>query len=149
MNSFASGLILGLLVGEGHFGGDGKQPQVTLRMHIRHEPLFRWLVQEVPGSRLPWVGGLAEEESLRASFGIVTSRATWSLEEFLRLASPFVSPGGVALAMKGPHIDTELLGLDKHLQNIGFYLKRRYPYALSFGGEKREAVVFSKVSRHT
>ncbi len=92
---------------------------------------------------------LAKEESLRASFGIVTSRATWSLEEFLRLASPFVSPGGVALAMKGPHIDAELLGLDKYLQNIGFYFKKRYPYALSFGGEKREAVVFSKVSRYT
>ena len=52
VNSFASGLILGLLVGEGHFGGDGKQPQVTLRMHARHEPLFRWLLEKVPGSKL-------------------------------------------------------------------------------------------------
>lgn len=52
VNSFASGLILGLLVGEGHFGGDSKQPQVTLRMHARHEPLFRWLLEKVPGSKL-------------------------------------------------------------------------------------------------
>jgi len=50
--AFSSGLIVGLLVGEGHFGGDGKQPQVTLRMHVRHEPLFRWLLQKVPGSKL-------------------------------------------------------------------------------------------------
>jgi len=49
---FSSGFILGLLVGEGHFGGDGKQPQVTLRMHVRHEPLFRWLLDKVPGSKL-------------------------------------------------------------------------------------------------
>jgi len=48
----AVGFLLGLLVGEGHFGGDGRQPQITLRMHLRHERLFRWLVSTVPGSRL-------------------------------------------------------------------------------------------------
>lgn len=52
MNEFEKGFFLGLLVGEGHFGGDGKQPQITLRMHVRHERLFRWLVERVPGSRL-------------------------------------------------------------------------------------------------
>ena len=43
---------MGLLVGEGSFGGDGKQPQVTLRMHVRHEALFRWLIARFPRSRL-------------------------------------------------------------------------------------------------
>ena len=43
---------MGVLVGEGHFGGDGKQPQVTLRMHIRHEKLFRWLQEKIPGSKV-------------------------------------------------------------------------------------------------
>ncbi|MDH3584150.1 MAG: hypothetical protein OER86_08035 [Phycisphaerae bacterium] len=51
-DEFERGLILGVLIGEGHFGGDGRQPQVTLRMHTRHESLFRWLVARVPGSRL-------------------------------------------------------------------------------------------------
>jgi hypothetical protein len=46
------GLFVGLLVGEGHFGGDGRQPQITLRMHVRHETLFRWLVRTFPGGRL-------------------------------------------------------------------------------------------------
>jgi hypothetical protein len=46
------GIIVGLLIGEGHFGGDGKQPQVTLRMHVRHEALLRWLTARLPGSRL-------------------------------------------------------------------------------------------------
>lgn len=50
--AFAKGLLMGLLVGEGHFGGDGRQPHVTLRMHVRHAQLFRWLCQAVPGSRL-------------------------------------------------------------------------------------------------
>jgi hypothetical protein len=45
-------MVVGLLIGEGHFGGDGRQPHVTLRMHIRHEALFHWLERTVPGSRL-------------------------------------------------------------------------------------------------
>lgn len=46
------GILLGLLVGEGHFGGDGRQPQITLRMHTDHEALFRWLEKTFPGGKL-------------------------------------------------------------------------------------------------
>jgi hypothetical protein len=46
------GVFVGLLVGQGSFGGDGKQPQVTLRMHTRHEALFRWLMDRFPTTRL-------------------------------------------------------------------------------------------------
>jgi hypothetical protein len=46
------GLVVGLLIGEGHFGGDGKKPQITLRMHTRHEALFHWLQRLFPRSRL-------------------------------------------------------------------------------------------------
>jgi hypothetical protein len=46
------GVVVGILIGEGSFGGDGKQPQVTLRMHVRHEALFRWLLGRFPRSRL-------------------------------------------------------------------------------------------------
>lgn len=44
--------LVGLLVGEGHFGGDGKQPHITLRMHTRHEAIFRWLVATFSGGKL-------------------------------------------------------------------------------------------------
>lgn len=43
------GILLGVLIGEGHFGGDGKQPQVTLRMHTDHEALFRWIEDRFGG----------------------------------------------------------------------------------------------------
>ena len=46
------GLVVGVLIGEGHFGGDGRYPQITLRMHVRHETLFRWLERMFPRSRL-------------------------------------------------------------------------------------------------
>ena len=51
-SDFETGLLVGLLIGEGHFGGDGKQPHVTLRMNIRHETLFRWIEATFPGGRL-------------------------------------------------------------------------------------------------
>src|SRR4051794_9570533 len=46
------GILVGVLVGEGSFGGDGRQPQVTLRMHTRHEALFRWLVERFPRTKV-------------------------------------------------------------------------------------------------
>jgi len=49
---FEEGVLVGLLVGEGHFGGDGRQPHVTLRMSERHEALFRWIERTFPGGRL-------------------------------------------------------------------------------------------------
>ncbi len=52
ISDFDRGLLVGLLIGEGSFGGDGKQPQVTLRMHVRHEALFHWLKDRFPSSRL-------------------------------------------------------------------------------------------------
>jgi hypothetical protein len=52
VSDFDLGFLVGILVGEGHFGGDGRQPEVTLRMHTRHEQLFRWLESTFPGGRL-------------------------------------------------------------------------------------------------
>jgi hypothetical protein len=43
------GVLVGLMIGEGHFGGDGKQPQVTLRMHVRHAAMFHWLERTFGG----------------------------------------------------------------------------------------------------
>jgi hypothetical protein len=51
-SEFELGVLIGLLVGEGHFGGDGRSPQITLRMHVRHEALFRWIERTFPGGRL-------------------------------------------------------------------------------------------------
>jgi hypothetical protein len=52
LSAFDRGVLVGLLIGEGSFGGDGKQPQITLRMHVRHEAIFRWLVDRFPATRL-------------------------------------------------------------------------------------------------
>jgi hypothetical protein len=52
LSEFDQGLVAGILIGQGSFGGDGKQPQITLRMHTRHEALFRWLMARFPRTRL-------------------------------------------------------------------------------------------------
>ncbi len=46
------GIVCGLLLSQGSFGGDGRQPQITLRMHVRHERLMHWLLERFPSTRL-------------------------------------------------------------------------------------------------
>lgn len=52
LSEFEHGLLVGLMIGEASFGGDGKQPQVTVRMHVRHEAQFSWLMERFPQTRL-------------------------------------------------------------------------------------------------
>ena len=52
LSDFDAGFLVGILVGEGHFGGDGRQAQITLRMHTDHEATFSWLTRHLPGGRL-------------------------------------------------------------------------------------------------
>jgi hypothetical protein len=52
LSEFEQGVLLGLMIGQGHFGGDGKQPQVSLKMHVRHERLLRWMNDRIRWSRL-------------------------------------------------------------------------------------------------
>jgi hypothetical protein len=52
LSDFDRGFFIGLLVGEGSFGGDGRQPQVVVRMHTRHEAMFGWLEAHFPHCRL-------------------------------------------------------------------------------------------------
>ena len=52
LTQFERGVVTGLLIGQASFGGDGRQPQITLRMHVRHESLFQWLLERFPRTRL-------------------------------------------------------------------------------------------------
>ena len=52
MKEVEKGFLIGLLVGEGHFGGDGAQGHISLRKHVRHASLLNWVKERIPGSRL-------------------------------------------------------------------------------------------------
>ena len=87
---------------------------------------------------------LAKEDSLRNCFAVVVTRATWSLKEFLLLASPFVAAGGIAVAMKGPQGKKELLELGASLPTVDFCPKKIHEYTLPCGEERRQALIFAK-----
>jgi hypothetical protein len=42
------GLVTGLVIGEGHFGAYRGRAQIVGKMHVRHEPLLRWVAQLFP-----------------------------------------------------------------------------------------------------
>ncbi|MGI8624405.1 MAG: hypothetical protein ACR2NB_13205 [Solirubrobacteraceae bacterium] len=52
LSDFERGLVVGLLVGQGSFGGDGRTPQITVKLHVRHETLLRWLHERFPRTKL-------------------------------------------------------------------------------------------------
>ena len=93
MTEFEEGYLLGILSGEGHFGGDGLQPQVTVRMHVRHEKLFTWLAGCIPGSKLygPYHHGgrhyyqwMARGQALRKEVLPIIDRHFSSLDDHVR-----------------------------------------------------------------
>ena len=116
LSPFEQGVILGVLMGEGHFGGDGRQPQVTLKMHVRHEPLLRWIHDRVRWSGLygPYHHGgrhymqlMFRGESLRRVLVPLLMQTPWpaidphSYERFRAMCERYgllreaaVSPGG-------------------------------------------------------
>jgi hypothetical protein len=102
---FELGFLAGLLVGEGHFGGDGRQPHVTLRMHVRHEAIFRWLERTFPGGRLygPYHHGGRDYFQWMA-------RGPFLRDELAPVLDQFLSPG-----------------LDRHSFDRFQLMKARYP----------------------
>ena len=102
---FELGFLVGLLVGEGHFGGDGRQPHVTLRMHVRHEAIFRWLERTFPGGRVygPYHHGGRDYLQWMA-------RGSFLRDELAPLLDRFLSPG-----------------LDRHSFDRFQLMKARYP----------------------
>lgn len=86
-SDFERGLLLGILVGAAHFGGDGRQPQITLKMHVRHEALLRRLLASVPSGRLygPYFHGgrryfqlMFRGQALRADLVPLLDALPWS-----------------------------------------------------------------------
>jgi hypothetical protein len=49
---FDFGFLVGLLVGEGSFSGDGKRAAIVIGMHPDHAEVFRWLTAHFPGGRV-------------------------------------------------------------------------------------------------
>jgi hypothetical protein len=52
LSSIERGFVLGFFTGQGSFGGDGRNPHLTLRMHTKHKALLEKLATLIPGSQI-------------------------------------------------------------------------------------------------
>lgn len=72
-------------------------------------------------------------------FDVITSRAFSSLEMFVALAAPLLKSGGRIIAMKGPHVDSEL-------RLLGFEISSVDTYSLPMNKGERTLVTITAVS---
>jgi hypothetical protein len=102
LRDFDTGFFVGILVGEGSFGGDGKQPQITLRMHTRHEATFDWLMARFPRTKLygPYTHG-------GRSYYQWMARGRVLVEDVLPILDEYLSPALDAYAASRFHEMTD------------------------------------------
>lgn len=77
-------------------------------------------------------------------FGLVAARALAALPRFLRLARPWLAPGGILLAYKGPRTDQELEAAAGLLDDLGLVLHTRRDYQLPFLNRRRVLLYFKE-----
>ena len=85
---------------------------------------------------------------LREGFDIAVSRAVARLNVLCELCLPFVRPGGLFIAMKGPDCDEELAEARGAIRELGGSEARSAPYAVP-GTELRHAAVIIEKSAPT
>ncbi len=98
------------------------------------------------GGAVEAVHARAEDEGIierySGSFDCVISRALTGLEEFLALARPYLSEGGLVIAMKGPEVVNEIGPADR-VEGMEFAGLREAP--VPFTDMKTILTVFRKV----
>lgn len=91
----------------------------------------------LPGIRA--VCGRAEDiKTIEAlgKFDVVVSRATWKIDEFIKMGAPYADDGGILIAMKGPDWREEFTGNKLSVE-------KELSYNLS-NGDRRCLVIFTK-----
>lgn len=85
----------------------------------------------------------AEEmgEELHGSFDIIVSRATFSIVDFLKAASPYLKQDGVMVLSKGPNYAEEL----KEHPEAGKLIKDVKEYQLPHGGGSRNLILLDRL----
>lgn len=77
-----------------------------------------------------------------ATFDAVISRAFTSLPAFLEMSLPYLAPGGIIIAMKGPKAIEEVAGLQRHIAGLEFEGIREVE--VPFANRRTALVVFRR-----
>lgn len=78
-----------------------------------------------------------------AAFDAVISRAFTSLPAFLEMSLPYLAPGGVIIAMKGPKAGEEVAGLAGHITGLAF--EGVHEVEVPFANRQTALVVFRRI----
>lgn len=113
------------------------EPSLSLTLLDGLNKRIEWLRQIAPElgiTDLTALHGRAEELALlpeyREQFDIVTSRAVADLRVLCELCLPFVRPGGLFLAMKGPNCQEEKDSAGRCISILGGQLEKDYVYQI-------------------
>ena len=71
------------------------------------------------------------QEKYRNKFSFITSRAFTRLDRFVSLAAPLLADGGVLIAMKGDHAESEIAESNELVHADGFCITSVHCYTLS------------------
>jgi 16S rRNA (guanine527-N7)-methyltransferase len=88
----------------------------------------------------------AHEESLRATFDIVTARAVAELAPLLELTAPFARTGGLIILWKSMTIADELTRAATAFRLLGARMERAISYTLPEGFGSRQLLLIRKLS---
>lgn len=88
---------------------------------------------------------LALRPELAGSFSVVVSRAFAALEEFARLALPFLAPTGRLIAMKGPEGEAELAAARENLSALGLECRNLQRLQLPMSAAGRTLVILARI----
>ena len=83
---------------------------------------------------------------LRQSFDLACSRAVARLNLLSELCLPFVKPGGLFIAMKGPELSEELREAERGIRLLGGEVARVAEYAVPGTELRHNAVLIRKVT---
>ena len=83
---------------------------------------------------------------LRQSFDLACSRAVARLNLLSELCLPFVKPGGLFIAMKGPELMEELREAEKGIRLLGGEVERVAEYPVPGAALRHNAVLIRKIA---
>ena len=86
--------------------------------------------------------------AMRESFDVVTSRAVAGLNVLSEMCLPFVKPGGVFVAMKGPEFDEELESAKSAIKELGGKTESCETYTIP-GTDIRHSVIIIRKKHET
>lgn len=129
------------------------EPSLSLTLLDSLNKRIDWLREIAPElgiGELTAIHGRAEEygqmPEYREQFDIVTSRAVADLRVLCELCLPFVRPGGLFLAMKGPNCQEEKDAANRCITTLGGQLRKDAVYQIPGTEITHRVVVIEKKS---